>query len=173
MIRSSMEHKLMIVRPVECTSCGQNVPNSEKYRRSHCCCSHSRCKGHQFQTDVEISYCVDCNFPRLSPRRHCCCQLMSQGQVCPCPGHAVKSDYCAGQCSECGWKGCICVERHCCCAWKVCQGHQAREKIHPFLCTDCGSFGNPWLGIEVDTKTHCCCDSTNYLPCGKHTYVPI
>ena len=168
-----MEHKLTIVRPVECVSCGENVPNSEKHRRSHCCCSHDHCHGHQFITDVIVTYCVDCNTPINPGRRHCCCDTMLQGQMPQCYGHDMISDHCSGHCCECGWYGCICFEQHCCCAWKVCQGHQMREQIHPFLCPDCGSFGNPRSGIEVDPKTHCCCDDKNYLPCGKHAYVPI
>ena len=91
----------------------------------------------------QMSYrwrCVDCLVDvcnRKQRREHCCCPLPIN-----CPGHNIKVNYCAGKCLDCGWCGCVCTQRHCCCEPEESIQFQPRthQWIHQFI--DKNTFTN-------------------------------
>jgi hypothetical protein len=82
-------------------------------------------------TNVYRWRCKDCLTDlsnRKERRQHCCCLINWS-----CPGHDMKINHCAGECQECGWGGCVCGSRHCCCQEKDLVGYRFHEWIHEFI----------------------------------------
>lgn len=77
--------------------------------------------------------CVRCGADarnRKERRAHCCCTYEEQVDF-QCPGHSMKRDHCAGTCLECGWGGCLCTQRHCCC--EIPQGRRLPYEQRPHV----------------------------------------
>jgi hypothetical protein len=75
--------------------------------------------------------CRDCLVDlsnRKERRQHCCCL-----NNWVCSGHNIKVNYCAGQCLDCGWGGCVCVTHHCCCQEKDMIGIRFHQWVHEFI----------------------------------------